>query len=559
MASLHGEMRVKKDHGSIQTRRWIPPIVFDGLLTLARYLPLLVPIILFLGSLYIPPMVASDSGVGLLALRSMLDGGAFNCITVPDPANIARDVAIFLTWWSPGQYLVPGSFVWLGTSYGLALSLTALIATLIGVLGWIQVARSFAVGSFVLFNFVLGLTTFAYITLPFQLYWGGELLLFATAPWSLYAMRWSANKSPLLCFAISLLSAVLLFFAKLTGLIVFAANVLAISSINIIKQRGLDTSTIAMWVASAIGAFCFMMFWVSRGSVPVGGSTMPFSWLPIWFSVTGAAFSGTSALEFLRWFLGHFWGRAIADSWMGIESSYVLGPLGLLLMVWVWLHLRYTRHRDAAVLLLTIILLYAIVIATAMYISGGDVTFEERYFRYAGILLFLLLLTTIDEWPVRFAKELACVVVIVFGLYGIKNYVTNAFAQVRAGYYDPVTGISQDLVSPAILQYLRSEVTQHNFRRAILMVPSTSAPISLPQFRILAGPTFGEWAGPAFAKWMGYPIGTKLVGRAERIFVVLPEKMLVNGKVEAALQLFASYEFDNWKHTKLDGMIIYTQ
>jgi hypothetical protein len=286
---------------------------------------------------------------------------------------------------------------------------------------------------------------------------------------------------------------------------------------------------------------------------------MPFSWLPIWFSIASAAFSGISALEFLHWFLLHFWGRAISDSWMGIESSYVLGPLGLLLMVWVWLQLRYTRYRDTAVLLLTIVFLYVIVIATAMYVSDGDVPFEWRYFRYSGILFFLLLLTAIDQWPVRFAKELACVVVIVLGLYGIKDYVTNAFAQARAGYYDPVSGISQYLVSPAILQYLRSEVTQHNFRRAILMVPSTSAPISLPQFRILAGPNFGEWAGPAFTKWMGYPIGTKLVGRAEKIFVVLPEKMLLNGKAEAALRLFASYEFDNWKHTNLDGMIIYTQ
>ena len=59
----------------------------------------------------------------------MLEGGAFNSITAPDPANIANDVVTFLTLWSPGQYLVPGSFIWLGTNYGLALSLTALIAT----------------------------------------------------------------------------------------------------------------------------------------------------------------------------------------------------------------------------------------------------------------------------------------------------------------------------------------------------------------------------------------------------------------------------------------------
>ena len=162
------------------------------------YLLLLVPIVLFMVALYIPPRVISDSAVGLFALRRMLDGGVLNTIATPDPANIANDVVTFLTWWSPGQYLAPGIFVWLGASYGLALSLTTLLATLIGVLGWIQVARSFAVSSFVLCIFLLGLCTFPYVTQRFLGYWGGELLLFATAPWSLYAMRWSADELSLI-------------------------------------------------------------------------------------------------------------------------------------------------------------------------------------------------------------------------------------------------------------------------------------------------------------------------------------------------------------------------
>src|SRR5262249_55027487 len=150
--------------------------------------------------------------------------------------------------------LVPSTFIWLGTNYGLALSLTTLLATLIGVLGWIQVARSFAVSSFVVFVFIFGLNTFQYVTYPFRVYTGGEVLLFAAAPWSLYAMRWAANKPPILCLAISLLSVALLFFAKLTALIVFATNVMAISLLALVSQRRLSSSTITMWVASAIAA-----------------------------------------------------------------------------------------------------------------------------------------------------------------------------------------------------------------------------------------------------------------------------------------------------------------
>src|SRR5262249_44142594 len=155
--------------------------------------------------------------------------------------------------------------------------------------------------SFVLFIFVLGLSTFPYVTQRFLMYWGGEVLLFAIAPWSLYAMRWAANKPPILCFTISLLSAALLFFAKLTGLIVFAPNVVAISLGALASQRRLSSSTIAMWVASVIAALCFMVFWNARGPVPAGGSNFSFSWFPIWFSVTATAFSGTYGLElFLR-------------------------------------------------------------------------------------------------------------------------------------------------------------------------------------------------------------------------------------------------------------------
>src|SRR5262249_20221154 len=203
------------------------------------------------------------------------------------------------------------------------------------------VARSFAVSSFVVFVFIFGLNTFQYVTYPFRVYTGGEVLLFAAAPWSLYAMRWAANKPPILCFAISLLSVTLLFVAKLTGLIVFAANVGAISLLALASQRRFNSSIIAMWVASGVGALCFTMFWLTRGPVAATeGRDVYLSWFPIWFSVTGATFSGTSALDFLSGFLRQTWGRIFSDLtdydyYTRLRLSYVLGPLGLLLVVWV--------------------------------------------------------------------------------------------------------------------------------------------------------------------------------------------------------------------------------
>ena len=513
------------------------------------YVLLLIPIILFLNSLYIPPTVISDSAVGLLALRNMLGGGAFNTIITPDPANVANDLLTFLTWWSPGQYLAPGFFIWLGTSYGVALSLTTLIATVTGVLGWMQVARSFGVSYFVLFVFVLGLNTFPYVTQRFLGYWGGEMLLFAIAPWALFAMRWSAHKRPIICFTISLLSAALLFFAKLAGLLVFATNVVAISLIALVNQRRLDSSAIAMWVASALAALC-MMFWIGRGPVAADMSTVPFSWFPILFSVTGAAFSGIYGVAL---FLGHPW-MQINLQW----ATGVLGPLGLLLIVWVWSRLRDTRYRHMAVLLLAIVLIYAIAVAITLRHLRA-VSFEDRHFRYAGILLFLLLLTAADQWRAPLAKGLILALVSVLGLYGLRNYATSAYAQMRAGYYEPMSGISLN-VSPAILEYIRSEVTRDNLQRPVALIPSPSAAIGLPRFRFIfigweQQPV--RWAGRVFIGWEQQPL--TWAGRAEKIFVVVSEEMLLSKQAEAILRSFTDYDIDGWSQMKLGGMIIYTQ
>ena len=188
-------------------------------------------------------------------------------------------------------------------------------------------------------------------------------------------------------------------------------------------------------------------------------------------------------------------------------------------------------------------------------------TLEERHFRYAGILFFLLLLTAVDQWGVRFAKGLAWFVVIVLGFYGLKSFrVTGAYAQMRTGYYDPMTKISQDFVPPAILEYMRSEVTRNNFQHSIAVVDSsTSAALSLPQFRILYFDglylTGGQWP---FLKMIAAPL--TWAGRAEKIFVVVSEEeMLLDGRAEAILRSFTDYEFKDWSQMKLDGIIIYTQ
>ncbi len=507
----------------------------------ASYVPLLVPILLFIVSLYIRPTINFDSGYGFLALRNMLDGGAFNVVPVPDPADIANDRATFLSWWTPGQYVVPGAFVWLGTDYGLAASLTALIATLVGVVGWVQVARSFNVTPFALLLFASGLVTFRHVTLPFQTYNGGEVLLFAVAPWSLHGMRWTVDKSAATCFAISLLAAALLFFAKLTGLVVFGANVLAISLLEAMRQHRVTSAVLAMWTASAIGAVLFMVFWHARGEVPAGVSGFAFNWPAIWFPLTGAVLSGVSGLDLLSWLLPHASDLLVA--------TYVLGPLSLLLMAWIWLRVRDTRYRAMGVCLFVVIAFYVTLVA-ALYFRGAPISLHERHLRYAGILLFLLLLVAIDQWRPPL-KALGPLLVGAFAVYGLTSYAVSARELARERFYDPPSGTSQQIVSPVVLEHLRLEMLRHHWRHPIAVLPSTEAAIGLPGFRIIVIP-------------QDFPIpemmaGQTWAGRADKIFVVLQGNTLGAGKAEALLKFFLDYEFGRWSQTQMDGMIVYSQ
>jgi hypothetical protein len=95
---------------------------------------------------------------------------------------------------------------------------------------------------------------------------------------------------------------------------------------------------------------------------------------------------------------------------------------------------------------------------------------------------------------------------------------------------------------------------------------SPSLAVSLPRFRIinLWDPIAAPCGLPREqVRVSNFSLGrcrpTKFAGRSDKIFVVVEKEMIANGKAEAILQSFTDYEFENWRRTNLDGMVIYTQ
>ena len=233
----------------------------------------------------------------------------------------------------------------------------------------------------------------------------------------------------------------LLFFAKLSGLVAFVANVAAFSMLDVLKRRRLTSSILTMWGGSAVAAVLVLVFWVARGPTPLSGSVYAFTWPVIWFPLAAAAFSGFSVYNLLDQPIFLRYPAPVQF----VEA--VLGPLAILLMGCVWFRLRNTRYRPMATCFFAIIVFY-IMTFLAMYVrSGTFVPFEERYFRYAGILFFLLLLVAIDQWRVTLARVVPILIVGMFTVYGLTVYVHELM---RGRNYDQVSGTSMALVPPSL-------------------------------------------------------------------------------------------------------------
>jgi hypothetical protein len=293
-----------------------------------------------------------------------------------------------------------------------------------------------------------------------------------------------------------------------------------------------------MWAGSAISALLILALWPARHWGPANPS-----WLAIWFPVGGTAFSGFSAqdllVDLLYWVSPRLPALIPFDPYVAtLKSYYILGPLGLLLIIWVWVRLRYTRYRPMAIFLFAIVAIYTAALI-AIYFFTSTIWLEDRHLRYSGIIFFLLFLVAMDQWRVPMARSCALLVIGAFAAYGLGFYVRD---QERIGdrYYDPLTGTSQTDMPPVVLEYLRSELRSHSWRRPIALVRRPSAAIALPGFRILFD-------------------NLPKAGRTDKIFVVVREDMVSNGVAETFLRSFLDYEFGSWSETRMDGMVVYSQ
>jgi hypothetical protein len=135
----------------------------------------------------IPPALFPDPANGFQVLRSMHLGGGFNNFVAPDQSDISQDYTEYLTWWSPGQYLVPCFFkLTTAVSLGQAMAITVALCSALGLAGFYTFFKKIG------FTPLISALSMAFIFfqvaffVPYAYYNGGEILLFSFEGWFLY-------------------------------------------------------------------------------------------------------------------------------------------------------------------------------------------------------------------------------------------------------------------------------------------------------------------------------------------------------------------------------------
>ena len=494
-------------------------------------------------ALVIRSSMYSDSATGFLVLESMKRGASFNYLVSPSPADIAASSGRFLTWWSPGQYLVPGFFELFGADLGVAMVLTSAASSAIGALGWSHFYRSVGFSFNTVAITTLVIVTSRWFALPFGTYNGGEVLLFGVMPWAAL-LFWklrslSAASVPLLCGAVLLLTG-----AKLTGLICGLA-LLGACLFSDQNKPIFRKLVVAMGVAILCGAI-FFVSWSSKGPTPGGvpGAALAVSPLSFAFPIAATVSSPVGLGDLLSWIFLHPSRRLLPS----LDTVFVLlAPVAGWILIFVWRRLALVSQEYARFAFATSGFFSA---AFLLVSARGSVSFEERHFRAVGLLVLVGFVHTFTNHPSKLVRRAFFALLLVLSTYGAGSAVSHAKHNLSSPI--GVQGFRHGIATASMLDFA-SEVVEgaENAEELVVYVPSPEIGLEFRSARVIAGHADFESAEALR--------GRAFLGRVKFVYVFLQKRLVENGKARIILESFKDYDLQAWSEVDLGDFICFSQ
>lgn len=408
-----------------------------------------------------PMAIFPDPSWGFQVMRSMQHGGGFNMRIVPDQADISKNYGEFLSWWSPGQYLVPYFFISVfHVNVGQACALTTLLCEVIGLFGFYQFFKKAGFSANISAISIAFMACQMFYVIPYVFYNGGEVLLFAFGGWFLYGCLSfnKANDWKLILFI--LVSGWVGFICKSSFMWFYAAG-LCIIWIRVSRAH----TVLGKWLINGfwIGIPAVISFagiyltYLSKGYNPTsGGNGLKLLWETFGFPLASPLLSGFSVDELTQGLLYHPDGPMFSYA-ISVLIIVVLAIATLFVIFRILKTVPYTEYR----LVLSVVYVVSVVFFSMAFLRQLAISYEGRHFRMVGLVFIPGAIYLISRLQVGYRALFA---VVWIGItYASVQYVVNGYYTNKDQGSHGTSGITQQFLDqPAINEVTRLDETHKN-------------------------------------------------------------------------------------------------
>ncbi|MBB6128030.1 hypothetical protein [Mucilaginibacter lappiensis] len=438
-------------------------------------------LVLILGTMiYLyPTSIFPDSCWGFQVLRAMQMGGGFNMAIKPDPADVAKNSAEFLTWWSPGQYLVPYVFkLILGINTGKAAAVTVTLFTLSGLGGFYLLFKKVGFTPLVAAVSVLVIACQQAFIVPYIFYNGGEVLLFGFAGWFLYGCA-AIDKPGWKIVVFLLLSGWMGFCCKSSFLWIYGAG-----CIYLWITLSSGQTTIWGWIKKGfwIGTPAILSlaviykFYLSRGATPASGAgSIKLAWETFSFPMAAPILAGFSVDDIMNGLIYHD-DTPILNHFWSVLIVVLLAILSILLVS------RIVRKAPGKKYALLLIVFYSVAILFFGYnfLKQAYISYEARHLRLIGLLIIPGVVYLVSQSGIFYkaAFGFICMVIAFFSFrYFVPGYLQNKTVNARG-----TSGLAQMFIDQPSLNYIMDLDKKNNNAIFVFTSPDLGLEINHNRF-----------------------------------------------------------------------------
>jgi hypothetical protein len=494
--------------------------------------------------LIVPPSLYPDPSWGFQVMRAMQLGGGFNLLPAPDQDNIAKNTSEFLTWWSPGQYLVPYVFKSvLSINTGHASAITITLCQLSGLAGLYCFFRKIGfTKTIIALSLALVICQHGFTT-PYIFYNGGEIILFGFIGWFLFGCA-TFNKVSWQLLLFVLLSGWIGFICKSSFIWMYLAGLLCLW----IKMNN-DERKIWPWIKNglfvAIPAIISIagiyVLYLSKNQSPASSAAggLQLSWQAFSFPLASPLLSGLSVDDLFHGLIFHPSNQGFLTPFY---TSVVISILALVsFMLVIWIILNFVPKHDYR---LFIIVFYtaAVVFFAFAYTRQLNISYESRHFRTIGLLVTPGIIYFISKSRKSYRVIFGLMWIVIAGFsywFFIKGYVFNIDKSAHGN-----SGFSQEYIDQPSLNYIMAIDKQN--KDAIFAFTSPDLGLEIEQNRIL---TLDMPAPGTKFDYEDYSYD----GHAGPLFILLPANY-AGDKADMIMKFFPAYT--NFSSKKLSGKYI---